>query len=245
MPSIQEKLTKGLAGWLSFERYCNHVGVFSEKYLTKPIADILIGTHGSYVLAELNHDLLRNAKGRPRQVDFGVLDQGTDRPALAIETKWIWGGALHHGRLLYDMIRLELLAHHHGAECYTVLAGRKKDLVKWFDHDRFAKVRNGKRKAFLAFRQTAQQVKIHYHTDYHWHPLLSAAVKDIRDRQLAEAFDVSSLGPYPPDARGDDPVVISWRIWPRGRRRVEFVPQKTRYFQYQPKPVKGDTPVEE
>jgi len=228
---IQTKLTKGLAGWLQFEMQCNHAGVFSERYLTKPIADLLIGSYGTYVIAEVNHELLRNARGRPRQVDFGVLHEGSDQVRIAIETKWIWGkNSFHHGLMLYDMIRLELLAHRYQAETYFILAGMKRDIQRWFDHDRFVQVRNQKRKPFVSPRAKGQTLVIHHHKNSHWRSLLAVAVKPVRDRPLAERFPVSLFGPYPSNAKAADPVVLCWRIWTTQGVRHTFVPDKTRFF---------------
>ncbi len=88
--NIARKLAEGVAGWLFYEFHSRRYELFSEKYLTAPIGNILHGQFDRKVIAEYNHPILTQAKktpGRPPQLDFVIVDKGNI--TVAVESKWI------------------------------------------------------------------------------------------------------------------------------------------------------------
>lgn len=83
-------LTGGVAAWLEFERACDRSGLFSEKYLTSAVGQILAARTGNRVEAEFTHPVLAPLKqgpGRRPQIDFVVRDE-SGKIVLAVESKW-------------------------------------------------------------------------------------------------------------------------------------------------------------
>ncbi len=137
--NIKRKIAEGVAGWLMYEFHSFRGQLFSEKYLTSPIGNILAGVYGQRVTAEYNHPILNAHKtwqGRPPQLDFVI--QKADRTIdIAVESKWLGNSQVGVGDIIWDLIRLELLAQEYNATCYFVLAGRRRRLNELFSSDRF------------------------------------------------------------------------------------------------------------
>jgi len=86
---LRRDLSEGVAAWLTFERHSGREGLFSEKYLALPVAQILASHFGGSVEAEHNHPVLSDLgrRGRPPQLDFIVRNSG--QVSLVVESKWI------------------------------------------------------------------------------------------------------------------------------------------------------------
>jgi hypothetical protein len=126
--NVQRRLAEGVASWLHFEFHCQRGDLFSEKYLSTPVGQILAGLHGVRIEAEVNHPILisDDSTGRRPQIDFAVRTGGNW--ISVVETKWTGRSVLSLDQLLWDLLRLELLSFHHHIECYFVLAGFRKKL---------------------------------------------------------------------------------------------------------------------
>lgn len=112
--------------------------LFSEKYLTTPIGNILAGIYNQNVVAEFNHPVLQSHKkglGRPPQIDF-VIREG-DNIKISVESKWLNKTQIGVADIIWDMIRLEIIAEKYDAKCYFVLAGPKAKLQQLFASDRY------------------------------------------------------------------------------------------------------------
>jgi len=145
--NISRKLAEGVAGWLMYEFHSYRGQLFSEKYLTTPIGNILSGVYKERVKAEVNHPLLNEYKtwqGRPPQIDFGIFKEDKTIE-IALESKWLGNTQVGVGDIIWDMIRLELLAHHYNVKCFFVLAGQRKRLQTLFESDRFLERRTNNR----------------------------------------------------------------------------------------------------
>jgi hypothetical protein len=141
---IERRLSEGIGGWLIFEQLCSKTGVFSEKYLSFPIGQILSSVYGSNVHSEFIHPILKNhiiGPGAKPKVDFAVLNN-EQKPIIAIETKWIGNSIPTVTSLMWDILRLGLLSQHFGTECIFLLGGRKRNLNKYFTKQKF-KVKQG------------------------------------------------------------------------------------------------------
>jgi hypothetical protein len=145
--NISRKIAEGVAGWLSYEFHSYRGRLFGEKYLTTPIGNILSGVYKERVTAEVNHPVLneyKNWQGRPPQIDFCIFKKDKSIE-IAVESKWIGDSKIIVGDIIWDLIRLELLANNFGTKCYFVLAGQKKKLQELFESDRFLEKRSDNR----------------------------------------------------------------------------------------------------
>lgn len=144
LANVQRRLAEGTASWLNYEFQCNRGDLFSEKYLALPVGQLLKAALPSAAIerveAEVNHPVLAAAatgSGRKPQLDFVIQESG--KITVAVETKWSSRGDINLGDILWDLVRLELIAHDTGAKCYFVLAGFGKRLDKIFKNPDFIK----------------------------------------------------------------------------------------------------------
>ena len=154
---LGRKLAEGVGGWLQFEFHCHRSEVFSEKYLAAPVGQILSAAFGTHIYAEMNHPYLTNfaeGSGRRPQIDFVVCDPYPNIK-IAVESKWVGRTGLKLEHVIWDMLRLELLAHHFNAETYFLLGGRKKYLDKFFGSRSFlGRLKSGKIRPILKLPDT-------------------------------------------------------------------------------------------
>lgn len=124
--NVQRKLAEGTSSWLLFEFHCMRGDLFSEKYLTTPVGQILSGMFPGRVKAEVNHPYLNPIilKGRPPQLDFVISDNQDWK--VAVETKWIINTPVTLAQIVWDLIRLELLAKNNRCTAYFIIAGFDK-----------------------------------------------------------------------------------------------------------------------
>jgi hypothetical protein len=132
-------LARGVGSWLQYERTCGHSELFSEKYLAQPIGNILSGQTGNRARAEFTHPVLSKQagrRGRRPAIDFVVCNP-YPRVEIGVESKWIGKTKPSIESIVWDLIRLELLAHHEHARCFFVLGGKHVNLNNLFDDNRF------------------------------------------------------------------------------------------------------------
>ena len=80
--------------------------MFSEKYLTTAIGQILSARTGNRAIAEWPHPVLaplQKGAGRRPEVDFVARDR-EDRVILAVESKWAGRTALSTSAILWDLL---------------------------------------------------------------------------------------------------------------------------------------------
>jgi len=68
---------------------------------------------------------------------FGGISGSPVSQGCAVETKWVGKNGLSAAEILWDLMRLELIAHHEGADAFFVLAGRRKHLEAFFESRAF------------------------------------------------------------------------------------------------------------
>src|SRR4051812_13014047 len=110
--NVQRRLSEGTASWLMYEFHCQRGDIFSEKYLATPVGQILASRYPGRVKTEENHPVLAGAGtvGRPPQVDF-VMTNVDGTYSAVVESKWTGRSAISIGQLLWDLLRLELIAY--------------------------------------------------------------------------------------------------------------------------------------
>lgn len=139
-------ISEGVGSWLQFEHACDRAGLFSEKYLTQPVGQILSSRSGNSARAEFSHPILSKlatGPGRRPQIDFVVCDPYPDIK-IAVESKWIGKTRPSIEKIIWDLIRLEIIAHHCGARCFFVLGGKRSDLEQYFLQKLFSGSQHGR-----------------------------------------------------------------------------------------------------
>src|SRR5262249_3500700 len=95
--------------------------------------------YGLPVHSEYLHPVLAKAKtgpGRRPEVDFAVID-GAGKFKCVVESKWVGRDGLSAEQIIWDVLRLELVASDTGADAYFVLAGKRRHLEGFFETKAF------------------------------------------------------------------------------------------------------------
>lgn len=225
-------LTGGVAGWLSFERACDRSGLFNEKYLTAAVGQILSARTGNRVEAEFAHPVIAPfMKGRGRRPAVDFVARGDDgRIVLAVESKWAGRSVPTTESILWDLIRLELIAHHEKARCIFLLAGTASILAKVFEDPAFSDA---------ATKPHRRPVLRHDKNVIHRIPLVPVVparfkimrrmLEPYREFRFPEYIASRRTAPMPAVAKRGDYQVFAWEVLPLGNR-TEFRPSKSKYF---------------
>ena len=149
---ISRRLATGVASWLFFEYACKRGHLFSERYLSYAIGQVLYSEYGGKLVAELDHPILSEqltGRGKRPKIDFGVL--GKDKElVLALESKWVGSTVPKIEDIIWDLVRLEILAAEYKCDAFFLLAGQKRKIKALFDSKAFvAKGSNGKARPIL------------------------------------------------------------------------------------------------
>jgi hypothetical protein len=132
-------LAQAVGAWLQYEFACDRSNLFNERYLSVPIANALHAIYKDQVRSEYLHPVLAPAKvgpGRRPEVDFALVRE-YPHVTCVLESKWMGGNGLLAADILWDLLRLELIAHHTKAPAFFVLAGRRKHLETFFQSKAF------------------------------------------------------------------------------------------------------------
>lgn len=135
---ICTRLAQGVASWLKFEFNCNRGYLFEEKYLSYSIGQILYAEYGTKVISEYDHPLLSTHKigpGKRPKMDFAVLQD--NNIILSLESKWIGSTIPKVSDIIWDLIRLELMASHFNCHAIFLLAGKKRQIESLFQSEVF------------------------------------------------------------------------------------------------------------
>lgn len=134
-----KRLAMAAGAWLQYEFACQRDTLFNERSLVTPISNVLKAVYKHEVHTEFLHPVLaplKSGPGRRPEVDFAVV-QKYPEIICAVETKWVGAGGIKMEELLWDVLRLELIAHSAKADAYFVLAGRRKHLGDFLDSKAF------------------------------------------------------------------------------------------------------------
>jgi hypothetical protein len=207
---------------------------FSEKYLAAPVGQILSAAFGTHVYAEANHPHLRQfavGSGRRPQIDFVVCDPYPDIK-VAVESKWVGKSGLKLEHIVWDLIRLELLAHHFNAETFFLLAGRHKYLNRLFRTKAFlGRIKSGKIRPILKLPKThALQLRLDQPPMARV-PVLKKVFQSGKISKSAVPSKIVSSIPnvFPDRCTGYAYQVYVWQINP-SPGRTTFIPSEHAYY---------------
>lgn len=225
-------LCEGVGGWLQFEYSCNRSGLFSEKYLTHPIGQILSAWSGNRAHAEYKHPILAalsEGKGRRPEIDFVVCDP-YPKISLAVEAKWIGKTKPTIQNIFWDLIRLEMLAHEQSARCFFVLGGKRSDLNSLFKSKTFAgKSEAGPTRPLLHHDKNLLHKAHLVPVDEVRIPLLKLLFEQYQDFQFPHKILTRRTSPFPPLATAKDPQVYVWEVLSAPNRQT-FKPKNSKHY---------------
>jgi hypothetical protein len=222
-------LTEAVGSWLNFEWCCDRSGLFNEKYLSVPIGQLLASRHQAVVRAEFNHPVIAPAMkgpGRRPQVDFAVCDPYPS-VKVAVETKWIGKGRINVTDIIWDLIRLELIAYSSDAQCVFLLAGKRRDLIKLFNSSDFAGPRDAPyRRPILNVGNNSLHDLWLVPRDNYRVDLLRSLFESLQDKQLPQKIVTRRTSPFPTGDRSKQFQVYAWLVQ-CARKRQTFSPGAT------------------
>jgi hypothetical protein len=144
-------LSQAAGAWLQYEFACGRSMLFNERYMAVPIANALYAIYKQEVRSEFVHPVLgpfMKGPGRRPEVDFAVIGNYPN-VACVVESKWLGRSGLSAEEVLWDLLRLELIAHSAKVPAFFLLGGRRKHFEQFF-----------KSKAFLGERSTAGRYRV-------------------------------------------------------------------------------------
>ena len=107
--------------------------------MSVPIANALLTVFGGSVHSEYLHPVLAPlavGPGRRPEVDFAVV-KNYPKVDCVVESKWIGKNGVSASEIIWDLLRLELVAYHESASAYFLLAGKRKHLERFFQSSSF------------------------------------------------------------------------------------------------------------
>ena len=131
-PAIRLALAVG--SWLQYEFACDRSELFNERYMSAPIASCLHTLYKQEVRSEYLHPILaplQSGPGRRPEVDFAVI-KNYPEVSCVLESKWIGATRVKVEDIVWDLLRLELIAHQAHAAAFFLLAGRRRHLESLF-----------------------------------------------------------------------------------------------------------------
>lgn len=228
---LTRRLVEGVGAWLQFETHCNRRGLFSERYLSAPIGQILGAVYGSNVHAEARHSVLaahQSGPGSRARIDFAAFDD-SNAIIAAVESKWIGATTPTVDQLIWDFIRLELLSATYGAECTFLLGGRKRDLGRFFKSADFLGRTTGHRKPLLPLNVgTLDRYRMRSAPSYRW-DMHRRILKDWQELSIAETFELVCAEPCPSACTNDQYQVYGWSVRAT-KHRESFLPSTSRNY---------------
>lgn len=212
---LAEKVAKGLGGWLMFEHHSHRADLFSEKYLSLGIGNILSGNCRNKVIAEYTHPILKERKaGRPPQIDFVICNKD-GLIKLALESKWVGTKNTSSPKMsdiLWDIIRLELLNYQYKTEALFVLAGKKSQMDEIFEHTGFVdKTPKGKKRSLLPNRNFRIQLDL-IGGSINRLKLLASCLERYKRVEVPSKILISGVHKFPHDCNNFENEVCVWSI---------------------------------
>jgi hypothetical protein len=229
--NLGRRLTEGIGGWLMFEYSSGRSGLFSEKYLSQPIGQILTAVSGDRVIAEYQHKPLAQimkGPGRRPEIDFAVCDPYPD-VKIAVESKWIGQTKPPVQSIVWDIIRLEMLSYQYGADCYFILGGKKASLDAYFSSVQFTGSSSPGRKSIL--RVDINNVHPFDITPsvIHRIKMMKRIFKPYQELKFPSKIRTSRQTPFPENPKSNQFQIIAWKISSMGRKSF-FYPKNSFHY---------------
>lgn len=227
-----KRLAQAVGAWLQYEYACNRSELFNERCMSVPIASCLYAIYKQEVRSEYLHPILgplKSGPGRRPEVDFAVISKYPE-VSCVLESKWVGASGVRVEDIVWDVLRLELIANQTHASAFFLLAGRRRHLDFLF----LSKAFRGRRTVAGKYRGTILKMHSQPRTR------ISGAVPERRElfRKLLEPYqdlsfpiDIStSVGQaYPQDCPTPQHQAYVWQVHaPSGTPR--FLPRNHSFY---------------
>lgn len=226
---LARKLAEGTGAWLQYQYACHNSGLFSERFLAEPIGRILASTTTGRVIAEHPHPILAPlaiGPGAKPCVDFVVQDP-YPKVRVAVESKWLGQTKPSVSSIMWDLIRLEMIAHADGADCFFVLGGMKRSLDAYFLQSTFsAKHPHGP--VLHAYKNFKLQVTLTA-TVPHRIAIMKKLFEKYQDIAFPHKIIARRTDPFPLDCKSNQYQIYVWHISSKGKREV-FYPKNSKHY---------------
>jgi hypothetical protein len=208
-------LSQGVGSWLQFEHACGRSGLFSEKYLCHPIGQVLSARATDRTLAEYQHPVLAplaKGPGRKPTLDF-VVCKNYPKVSIAVESKWIGKTEIDVESILWDLIRLELVAHNDNARCFFVLGGTRAKLDALFATEPFCEATpSPNQNAVLRHDTNALHNTRLVPTSRVRTPMLKTLLAKYQSFPFPHAIGTRRTAPFPADQAPKSFQVYTWEV---------------------------------
>ena len=220
-------LVEAVGAWLYFEDKCRRDNLFSERHMAHPIGQFLQAQLQGPVHAEYPHPVLAPShigKGDKPRIDFAVPNQANPI-GLAIETKWTQRGGSELSGIIADLIRLELVAHC-GATAILLVAGKRKSLRSLSSARAFVSGSSQPRTSQLLPTEGGRKRVVRLDpAPSHRSKIIKKGTEPFQGLQIARAFFVRSVRPFPREVPLYQHTVHGWFVSSLGKERRTFVPE--------------------
>lgn len=224
-------LAQAVGAWLQYEFACNRSNLFSERYLSVAIADALNAIHKDEVRSEYLHPVLaphKTGPGRRPEVDFATI---RNYPAVTsvVESKWVGSDGLSPADVLWDLLRLELIANASKVPAYFVLAGRRKHLETFFRSKGFSgePTAQGKHRHLLKIDHRSAGIRVDSPNDDR-REMFRKLLRDYQNVSFSSRISISSPAIYPEDCPQFQYQAYAWRVLSPAVSR--FMPKNNRAY---------------
>lgn len=237
-------LSQATGAWLQYEFACGRAPLFNERYMSVPIATALFRIYKREVHSEYLHPILAAAKtgpGRRPEVDFAVIEQ-FPHVGCALESKWVGANGLTAEEVLWDLLRLELIAHSAKVPAFFLLGGRRKHLEHFFASKAFrgAPNKKGRFRRLLKLRPAHQRPLQIYNPSTDRKDVFVKLLKPYQEVSFPHRVTTSASFSYPEKCPMFQYQVYVWHVLtPFGTAR--FFPKDHKLYriegEHEPAPV--------
>jgi hypothetical protein len=209
-------LAQAAGAWLQYEYACGRSMLFNERYLSVPISSALHAIYKQEVHSEFLHPVLAPEKtgpGRRPEVDFAVIGDSSN-PSCVLESKWVGGNSLAAEEVVWDLLRLELVAHFSQAAAFFLLGGKRRHLEHFFQSRAFlgAPTKDGKYRRLLKLDER-RNPRIRVDAPAHDRiELFQKLLRPYQNISFSSRVTTSTGHRYPEDTPMFQYQVYAWRV---------------------------------
>lgn len=222
--NVFAKIADGLAGWLTYEQWCERQPLFCESYLALPLAELLQGQYPGRVLSEVVHPVLvqhKEGRGAYPRIDFAVTGQDDTKYELTIETKWVSESPTLLRDIIRDIVRLDLLLPTYAKEAIIVLAGNKRDTRRFFEHP----LLQAPKPDTAVYKHLLTPDGHNRSTIYFFHAItppirqiLLNVLEAFEGVEVSRVIQIERSGPFPRSTTTKQYEVYVWKVKPCGKK---------------------------
>jgi hypothetical protein len=229
-------LAQAAGAWLQYEFACGRSTLFNERYLSVPIANALYFLYKDEVRSEYLHPVLAPAArgpGRRPEVDFALVNNYPN-VSCVLESKWVGRNGLTAEDVLWDLLRLELIAHHAQAPAFFLMGGRRSHIENFFKSKAFLgePTRQGKYSRLLKLdNRRNPRIRVDNPAGGR-RPVFEKLLRPYQEISFSSRITTSICQSYPRDCPMFQYQVYVWQVLaPAGTSR--FLPKNHSYYRQQ------------